>query len=78
MLTNLLNTISSEKYTLYQRYWEASPVPIVEGAVDFLAQFMLNPGDLDKVLQNIQDLADSEWAKRGGPAPASPMASPAS
>jgi len=78
VLTNLLNTISSDKYTLYQRYWEASPVPIVEGAVDFLAEFMLNPGDLDKVLKEIQDLADSEWEKRGGPAQASPVASPAS
>jgi multiple sugar transport system substrate-binding protein len=71
----LLTTLSSDAYTLYQRYWEASPVPIVEGAVDFLAEFMLNPDSLDDVLQKIQDLADSEWEKRGGPAPA---ASPAS
>jgi multiple sugar transport system substrate-binding protein len=78
VISNLLNEISSKKYTLYQRYWEASPVPIVEGAVDYLAQFMLNPGDEAKVLDNIQKLADSEWAKRGGPAEASPGASPAS
>jgi multiple sugar transport system substrate-binding protein len=78
VLANLLGAISSEGYTLYQRYWEASPVPIVEGAVDFLAQFMLNPGDLETVLQNIQDLADAEWAERGGPAEASPVASPVS
>jgi multiple sugar transport system substrate-binding protein len=69
---NILSQIG--EYTLYQRYWEASPVPIVEGAVDFLAQFMLNPGDAESVLQDIQDLADAEWEKRGGPAPA---ASPA-
>ena len=78
MLANLLSAISSEGYTLYQRYWEASPVPIVEGAVDFLAEFMLNPGDLETVLQNVQELADSEWEKRGGPEEASPAASPAS
>ncbi|MFL5762192.1 MAG: ABC transporter substrate-binding protein [Thermomicrobiales bacterium] len=78
VISNLLNEISSKKYTLYQRYWEASPVPIVEGAVDFLAQFMLNPGDEAKVLDNIQKLADSEWAKRGGPAKASPGATPTS
>ena len=53
---NILSQIG--EYTLYQRYWEASPVPIVEGAVDFLAQFMLNPGDAESVLQQIQDLAD--------------------
>jgi multiple sugar transport system substrate-binding protein len=68
----LLSTISSENYTLFQRYWEASPVPIVEGAVDFLAQFMLNPGDQAEVLQNIQDLADTTWEERGGPAEGTP------
>ncbi len=78
VVSNLLNEISSKNYTLYQRYWEASPVPIVEGAVDYLAQFMLNPGDQAEVLDNIQKLADSEWAKRGGPAQASPGATPSS
>jgi len=75
VLNGLLSSISSEVYTLYQRYWEASPVPIVEGAVDFLAEFMLNPGELESVLQKVQDLADSEWEKRGG---AAPVASPTS
>jgi multiple sugar transport system substrate-binding protein len=70
VLSSLLSTISGDNYTLFQRYWEASPVPIVEGAVDFLAQFMLNPGDQEEVLQNIQELADTTWAERGGPAPA--------
>jgi ABC-type glycerol-3-phosphate transport system substrate-binding protein len=70
VLASLLSTVSSDSYTLYQRYWEASPVPIVEGAVDFLAQFMLNPGDQEEVLQNIQDLADATWEERGGPPPA--------
>lgn len=68
VLTNVINLVGD--YTLYQRYWEASPVPIVEGAVDFLAQFMLNPGDLMSVLENIQALADEQWEARGGPAPA--------
>jgi multiple sugar transport system substrate-binding protein len=72
VLSSLLSTISSENYTLFQRYWEASPVPIVEGAVDFLAQFMLNPGDQAEVLQNIQDLADTTWEERGGPAQGTP------
>lgn len=72
----LLTTVSDESYTLYQRYWEASPVPIVEGAVDYLAGFMLDTSTMDDVLQQIQDLADSEWEKRGGPA--SPDASPVS
>jgi multiple sugar transport system substrate-binding protein len=58
--------LSADGYTLYQRYWEASPVPIVEGAVDYLAQFMLNPGDLQSVLESIQQLADQTWAEREG------------
>ncbi len=64
VVTNLLTKLTTDKYRLVQRYWEASPVPIVEGAVDFLSEFMLNPGDYKAVLQKIQDLADKEWAKR--------------
>lgn len=75
VLSSLLTTISDEGYTLYQRYWEASPVALVEGAVDFLAEFMLNPGEAQSVLENIQELADAEWEKRGGPA-AAPAATP--
>jgi hypothetical protein len=41
-------------------------VPIVEGAVDYLAQFMLNTGDLQSVLESIQQLADTTWAEREG------------
>lgn len=66
VLSDLLTTLADEDYRLLQRYWEASPVPIVEGAVDFLAQFMLNPGDLMSVLENIQELAETEWAAREG------------
>jgi multiple sugar transport system substrate-binding protein len=60
----MTDMLSADGYTLYQRYWEASPVPIVEGAVDYLAQFMLNPGDLQSVLESIQQLADTTWAER--------------
>ena len=66
VVKELLNTIATDGYTLYQRYWEASPVPIVEGAVDYLAQFMLNPSDLQTVLESIQQLADQTWAEREG------------
>lgn len=66
VVKGLSDTLNAEGYTLYQRYWEASPVPIVEGAVDYLAQFMLNPGDLQSVLESIQQLADETWAEREG------------
>lgn len=64
VLTNLLKLLTDGNYSFYQRYWEASPVPIVENAVDYLAEFMLNPDDYMSVLEKIQDLADEEWAKR--------------
>lgn len=64
VLTNLLGQLTDGNYRFYQRYWEASPVPIVENAVDFLAEFMLNPGDYMSVLEQIQGLADQEWEKR--------------
>ncbi|HEY7031050.1 MAG TPA: extracellular solute-binding protein [Thermomicrobiales bacterium] len=68
ILKTLLDTLANDHYTLYQRYWEASPVPIVEGAVTILQEFMLDTSKEQDVLQKIQDLADTEWAKRGGPA----------
>ncbi len=66
VLKGLIDSLGTNDTTLYQRYWEASPVPIVEGAVDYLAQFMLNPGDLQSVLESIQQLADTTWADREG------------
>lgn len=66
VVAGLSDTLTAEGYTLYQRYWEASPVPIVEGAVDYLAQFMLNPGDLESVLESIEQLASTTWAEREG------------
>lgn len=64
VLTNLLGLLNDGNYSFYQRYWEASPVPIVENAVDFLAEFMLSPDDYMRVLEQIQGLADQEWEKR--------------
>lgn len=66
VLKGLIDSLAANNTTLYQRYWEASPVPIVEGAVDYLAQFMLNPGDLQSVLESIQQLAETTWAEREG------------
>jgi multiple sugar transport system substrate-binding protein len=47
---------------LLNRYFEATPPAIVEGNVDSLANFMLNPGQLDSTLQKMQNLAKQEWA----------------
>lgn len=64
-LGGLVTAVNDGGYELMQRYWEASPVPIVEGAVDYLSQFMLMPDQGQQVLEQIQALADAEWAKRG-------------
>ncbi|MEJ7837969.1 MAG: hypothetical protein WKF81_04090, partial [Thermomicrobiales bacterium] len=63
-LNGIVATVADESYELLQRYWEASPTPIVENAVDELARFMLNPGEAQSVLETIQGIADEEWARR--------------
>jgi multiple sugar transport system substrate-binding protein len=64
VLSGLVTTVGDNDYELLQRYWEASPAPIVENAVDELARFMLNPGDYMSVLESIQGIAEEEWARR--------------
>jgi ABC-type glycerol-3-phosphate transport system substrate-binding protein len=64
VLNGLLTTISDNSYEVLQRYWEASPSPIVENAVDELARFMLNPDEAQSVLEAIQAIAEEEWARR--------------
>jgi ABC-type glycerol-3-phosphate transport system substrate-binding protein len=64
VLNAIVGTVADEGYELLQRYWEASPTPIVENAVDELSRFMLNPDEAQSVLEAIQGIADEEWAKR--------------
>ncbi len=65
ILAKLISTLGEQKYRFIQRYWEASPAPIVESAVDELGRFMLNPDEAEEVLETIQGLAQAEWSKRG-------------
>jgi len=46
------------------RFWEAGPPPLIEGGVQFLASFMVNPTEdnIMPTLEKLQDLADTEWA----------------
>jgi ABC-type glycerol-3-phosphate transport system substrate-binding protein len=64
VLSGLVTTIGDNNYEFFQRYWEASPSPIVENAVDELARFMLNPGEGMSVLEAIQGIAEEEWSRR--------------
>lgn len=47
------------------RYWEASPPALIEGGVQYLASFMVDPSESNimPTLENLQSLADSEWAE---------------
>lgn len=60
---NLMDSITDEDYRVLNRYWEATPTPICETAVDKFAEFILNPDDLDNVLADLDELADAYWAE---------------
>ncbi len=50
-------------YRILNRYWEATPTPICEQAVDKFAEFILNPDSADKVLADLDRIADEYWSK---------------
>jgi ABC-type glycerol-3-phosphate transport system substrate-binding protein len=59
----IANTVINENYNILNRYWEATPTPICEEAVDKFAEFILNPAQLDRVLADLDQIADSYWAQ---------------
>jgi multiple sugar transport system substrate-binding protein len=64
-LQSIVDAMEEREHRLVERYWEASPPPIVEAAVDELSRFMLNPDQYEQVLETIEQLARSEWEARG-------------
>ncbi len=59
----LLKTIKDGNYTVLNRYWEATPTPICEKAVDEFAKFILDPKSVDTVLSDLDTIANDYWAK---------------
>ena len=55
-------TIVDDQYRVLNRYWEATPTPICEKAVDKFAEFILNPGNVDQILTDLDKIADDYWA----------------
>jgi ABC-type glycerol-3-phosphate transport system substrate-binding protein len=51
-----------DKYQILNRYWEATPTPICETAVDKFAEFMLDPSKLDKILVDLDKVATDYWS----------------
>ncbi|MDQ3224149.1 MAG: hypothetical protein M3Q75_11870, partial [Gemmatimonadota bacterium] len=64
ILAELIGTLGEQEYRFLQRYWEATPPPIAESAVDELGRFMLEPDEYQSVLETIEEIAQREWSSR--------------
>ncbi len=60
---DLFNQIT-DGYRILNRYWEATPTPICEAAVDQFAKFMLDPSSIDEVLAELDKVADDYWSSK--------------
>jgi ABC-type glycerol-3-phosphate transport system substrate-binding protein len=58
----IADTINNGGYRVLNRYWEATPTPICEVAVDQFAKFAIDPSSLDEVLKELDKVADAHWA----------------
>ncbi len=58
---NLLQRIEGDKYRRLNRYWEATPAPISGAAVIKLGEFILDPESLERVLADIEQIAQAHW-----------------
>jgi multiple sugar transport system substrate-binding protein len=62
MLEDLGTTVASDDYLVYDRYFEATPTPILTVALEQFGAFIANPGDPMPFLETIQAEADKYWA----------------
>ncbi|GIL27309.1 ABC transporter substrate-binding protein [Actinocatenispora comari] len=62
-ITELAATVRQQKPTQAIRYWEASPPVLIEGNVQDLSAFMINPtaANASRTLSSMQRRADKEW-----------------
>jgi len=60
----LLDTIENADYRILNRYWEATPSPIVSTAVDSFSRFIVNPDEMDAVIDEIAAAASEYWSGR--------------
>ena len=64
MLAELGKTVADDKHTLFTRYFEATPTPILTVALEQFGAFNANPGDPMPFLEAIQAEADKYWAEQ--------------
>lgn len=62
MLEELGTTVAGEGYETYDRYYEATPTPILTVALEQFGAFIAKPGDPLPYLEKIQEEADKYWA----------------
>jgi multiple sugar transport system substrate-binding protein len=62
VLKGLSSTVATNKVKLVQRFWEAGPVPLIEGGVADLGAFMLGTKTAQETAQALADRATTEWA----------------
>ncbi|MFE6996182.1 ABC transporter substrate-binding protein [Microbacterium sp. NPDC057659] len=63
-LAEIGSKISGPDYSLYDRFFEAMPTPIVTTAIEQFGAFNANPGDPLPFLEKIQATADKYWAEQ--------------
>lgn len=61
-LSNVVTNVRAGKYNLLLRYYEATPPPILNTALEVFANFMVHPNALMTDLSQIQSAAQTYWA----------------
>jgi ABC-type Fe3+ transport system substrate-binding protein len=61
-LAELNTEMGSGDYQLLNRYFEATPTPVLNKALEVFGEFTTKPGDPMPGLQKIQAEADAYWA----------------
>ncbi|TDD64711.1 extracellular solute-binding protein [Jiangella aurantiaca] len=65
LLADLNEQSASGDYRLLERYFEATPTPVLTAALDGFSAFVTNPGDPMPILETIQAEADAYWSSQG-------------
>jgi ABC-type glycerol-3-phosphate transport system substrate-binding protein len=65
-LNEITQQAGTDEYVLYNRYFEATPAPVLTAALDAFGAFVVNPDEYLSQLETIQQAADDYWAEAGG------------
>ncbi|SDU54654.1 ABC transporter substrate-binding protein [Jiangella alkaliphila] len=65
LLAELNEQSASGDYRLLERYFEATPTPVLTAALDGFSAFVTNPGDPMPILETIEAEAEAYWAEQG-------------